>query len=1136
MNRPSLRIAVVFFLLVVFPILVAAQQQTVPSRIVQAVSDAQLISLKGNVHPLARAQFDRGPAPSGLPMQRMLLVLKHSAEQQTALTRLLDAQQDRNSRDFHRWLTPEEFGRSFGPSDDDIKAITGWLQGHGFEIGKVSNGRTIIEFSGTAGQVGEAFHSEIHKYAMNGEEHWANASDLQIPAALAPVVAGVNTLHNFYKKPLHVMADRRVSLPPSLIPEITGADGSHALVPADYAVIYNINPVYAQGIHGEGTTVAVVGRTDFMSQDIFDFRNIFGLPIPSLSIVLNGPSPGITSTDEQAEATLDVSWSGAIAPGAKINFVLSASTNSTDGVDLSELYIVDNNIGDVMTESFGQCEEAFKGTGREVAISQLAEQAAAEGITYVVSTGDTGALGCDNLGESVGGGPVSANMLASTAFNVAVGGTMFNEHGQGSLYWSASNNPADAHSAKSYIPENAWNETCRAGCPEFPPPLAAGGGGASVFFSKPSWQSGVTGIPADGARDQPDVSLTAAGHDAYLLCLLGSCESGEAFLILGTSASAPAFAGMMALVDQKMGGSGPTQRQGQANYVLYRLAAGENLSQCNGSRTTGGPAANCIFNDITSGNIAVPGESGYGFPGAQYQAGTGYDLATGLGSINVSNLVSNWGAATFNSAITSLELAPTSIVHGQSVTVNASVTTGNGDPGPSGDISLMAGSGTLGRHFDTLPLTSSSVLLPTHLLPGGTAYQVFAHYSGDGIYAPSDSAPVSITVGPEASTTTLLIQATDFSGNAVSPGSIPYGFPIIPLATVTGQSGFGVPTGEVILGGEASNQIFFPVYALNNQGITRPTVPLTGITPGNHLLKAEYQADDSFKMSTSASVNFSIVKADTDTTLTLKAPGGFGSRSVITLTATIGTNSAGNAPSGSMEFLSGSTLLGQAGVIPLSGGGFGSPRQFVLAQGEASFSTMLPVGKDSITAHYIGDSNYNASVSTPQSVTVVPDFDISASSSTMTIASPGGSGTLTFTITGDTGYNGTVNFTSGSCVGLPRESKCSFSPTSVTGNGQSTLTISTTAPRIAGVHGAGWWTVTGLTFAGVLLGAVPRRRVLAGLLVVLAMGPVIGCGGGSGSSSGGAGDPGTPAGEFSVTVVAATGTLNHSAGFTLSVQ
>jgi len=230
-------------------------------------------------------------------------------------------------------------------------------------------------------------------------------------------------------------------------------------VPGDYAVIYNINSVYSQGVRGDGVIIAVVARSDIDVGDFFDFRNAFGLSSGDLILTADGPDPGILNVDEQAEATLDVSWSGAIAPNAAVNFVVSASTNTTDGVDLSELYIIDNNAGDVMTESFGACEAAFI-RAQATAISELAEQAAAQGITYMVSSGDTGSAGCDNLGETRATGPISVNMLGSTPFNIAVGGTIFNEHGQDSTYWNSSNSSTDLHSAKSYIPENAWNETC----------------------------------------------------------------------------------------------------------------------------------------------------------------------------------------------------------------------------------------------------------------------------------------------------------------------------------------------------------------------------------------------------------------------------------------------------------------------------------------------------------------------------------------------------------------------------------------------------------------------------------------------------------------------------------------------------
>ncbi len=613
----------------------------VHARITQPINEGQLAKLPGNVHPLARSEFDRGPAPPDLPMQRMLLVLTRSSRQQAALQNLLDQQHDRSSALYHQWLTPQQFGQQFGAAAQDVQTVTAWLQSHGFQIVRVSNGRSIIEFSGAAAQVQEAFHTEIHKYVVNGKTHWANSSDPEIPAALAGVVAGVATLNNFQKKPQLIRSPEVFQRSP----QFTGSDGSHALAPADYAIIYNINPLYNSGIDGAGTVIAVVGRTNINLSDIVSFRTAFGLPANPPQIVLNGPDPGDLGGDEESEAVLDSSWAGAVAPGATVKLVVSKSTNTSDGVDLSEEYIIDNNLGDVMTESFGDCEANYT-AAEGAAISALAQQAAAQGITYMVAAGDSGAEGCDDpSSETTATGPVSVNILASTPYTVAVGGTQFNENGKNAAYWQSANASND-ESAISYIPEDVWNESCTTGhCTTGNSPgLWASGGGASTLFPKPAWQTGVSGIPNDGARDVPDVALSAAGHDAYLLCLDGSCTPNKTGRISfdgysGTSAATPSFAGVMALIVQKTG-----SRQGQANYVLYALAANESLSACNASNAAGLPAGTCIFNDVTAGNDAVPGESGYGTSAAKYQAGIGYDLATGLGSVNVTNLANNWNA------------------------------------------------------------------------------------------------------------------------------------------------------------------------------------------------------------------------------------------------------------------------------------------------------------------------------------------------------------------------------------------------------------------------------------------------------------------------------------------------------------
>ncbi len=615
-----------FRLLILFlaiPILASGQAKYTASRITERVDETKLTLLKGNIHPLARPDFDNGAASPALPMERMLLVLKRSPEQEVALRELLDEQQDQSSPNYHKWLTPEQFGRQFGPSDQDIQTITSWLESHGFRVAQVTKGRTVIEFSGTAAQVQEAFHTAIHKYVVNGEEHWANTNDPEIPTALTPVVLGVATLHDFRKTPSVRVSEKRLAakFTPGPHPQFTFSDGTHALGPADYAVIYNIQPLYNAGINGAGTAIAVVGRSNFSVRDVRDFRNVFGLPPNDPQIIMNGPDPGDLGGVEEVEAVLDASWSGAVAPGATVKFVLSASTDTTDGVDLSVVYIVDNNLANVMTESFGLCE-ALTTAADAANLAAIAGQATAQGITYMASTGDSGAEGCDAASETQATGPVSVSFPASLPYLVAVGGTMFNEHGNDSAFWKSTNSPGTSESVISYIPENVWNESCSvAQCGQHAN-LSAGGGGASgtnakFSFPKPVWQTGLPGIPVDGKRDLPDVSLTAALHDPYLLCLAASCDSAQGSisfsLVGGTSASSPSFAGIMALVNQKIG-----SRQGQAGYVLYRLAAGETLSQCNASSISGLPAGNCIFNDVTVGNNAVPGETGFGTPAAKY--------------------------------------------------------------------------------------------------------------------------------------------------------------------------------------------------------------------------------------------------------------------------------------------------------------------------------------------------------------------------------------------------------------------------------------------------------------------------------------------------------------------------------------
>ena len=1133
-------------LLLLVPGLAAAQGNLARPRVTDRVDDSVLTVLQGHTHPLALARFDQGAAPPNLPMDRMMLVLKRSPDQETALSNLIEQQQDKSSPNYHKWLTPDQFGQQFGPADQDIQAVTSWLTSHGFQSIQVSKGRTVVEFSGTAAQVQSALHTAIHKYVVNAEDHWANVNDPQIPAALGPVVSGIVSLHNFKRKPLSSRSGRTVTatVTPDVRPQVNLSGGGHALAPADFDVIYHVD---STTMTGAGATIAAVARSNINLSDVQQFRSIFGLPANDPQIVVNGPDPGDLGGGEEAEAVLDATWPGAVAPNAAVKLVVSADTNSTQGVDLSEQYIIDNNLADVMTESFSTCEAGFataQGTlnASGMVIDLLAEQAAAQGITYLVASGDEGPDGCDATIPTppTPPTPASVNLLASTPFTVAVGGTQFNDVANPSAYWNATNG-TNSVSAKSYIPEIVWNETS--------PTVAASGGGQSVFFTKPPWQSGVAGISTTtNARFVPDVSLTAADHDGYLLCITtptGSCQgSNPTFQILsGTSASTQAFGGIMALVVQKTG-----VRQGQANYVFYKLAASEAptlpaTAACDGSNASTAPASTCIFYDTTAGNSNIPGETG--FP-----ATTGYDQATGLGSVNVSNLLAKWNTAIVNGSTTTLTLAtnpvtnPITLTHGQPVTVGINVAALTGTVTPTGDVSLIANSST-GKGVDFFTLTNGSVNATTTLLPGGT-YTVTAHYAGDGTFTGSDSTPpISVTVSPEGSKTIANIVLVP-SGAPTT--SVPYGSSYVLAVNVMNSAsavcnpnvagGPTCPTGTVTLT-DTFNGVSSPLdggtFSLNSLGFFEDKV--IQLPVGAHSIVAVYGGDNSYSGSdnTATPDAVTVTQATTSTTV-VPSPASVPTGGNVTLTATVATtsNATANAqqePTGTVQFLVGGVNLGSPVAVT---GGVNATTKF--AQATASLSTTtLAMGQDLITAKYSGDNSYAPSLSTAVTVSVGAGISLSPASNTATInITPAGqSGTQTITATATNGFTGTVALT---CAVTPTNLSdpptCSFTPsatitlTTTTTSGQSTLTVKTTAKSslfkpMSRPAGPNWFLMSEMgAFIACffLLGiSAQKRRGLVFLAMLLFAVTAVGTGCGSNSSSS---NPGTSTGAYTVTVTA----------------
>ncbi|MGA9884387.1 MAG: S53 family peptidase [Candidatus Acidiferrales bacterium] len=724
----------------------ARAQVTAAPRITQAITDSNLVTLRGNVYPLARPEYDRGLAPASLAMDRMMLVLKRSPQQVATLDALLAQQQDRNSPNYHKWLTPTQFGAEFGPSDQNIETIEAWLESQGFGIDSVSKGRTVIEFSGSAGEVQSAFHTAIHRYVLpSGAQHWANSTDPEIPAALAPVIAGIRSLNDFYPQPqIRVRASKPsprplFSFPSGCSTSATSTDECYfGLGPADFDKIYNV----PSSLTGAGETIAIVSDSDIQPTDIDQFRAAFGLPAKNFTQIETdtapGGDPGIGGPNsDEVEAILDAEWAGAVAPAAQIDLVVSPSTDTTFGGDTSALYIINDMTPTppILSYSYGECELGLGTTANQFYLTNW-QQAQAEGITVLVSSGDNGSAGCDTYEAN---GPPSqpaqygleVNGVASTPYNVAVGGTDFNDINNPGTYWSAANNANTQLSALGYIPETTWNDTCTnsffystvfgdstalAGCNDLANqtnlyddydivvtnPVGGSGGvsncttsngstpsSCSGGYAKPTWQTG-PGVPNDGKRDLPDLSLFGSdgliSGSFYIDCEEDATDapcnlaSGDFQGIGGTSVSTQVMAGIVALIDQKTGSS-----QGNINPTLYSLAAQQSAASCN----TSSPASSCVFHDVTSGTIEMPCEAGSiascSGTGAEdigvtsgYNAGTGYDLATGLGSLNVANLANLWGPAFY---ISSTSPATSVSSPGQSNTLDITVYAVNGFTG-----------------------------------------------------------------------------------------------------------------------------------------------------------------------------------------------------------------------------------------------------------------------------------------------------------------------------------------------------------------------------------------------------------------------------------------------------------------------
>ena len=1065
--------------------------------ITASIDDSQRTTLAGNVHPAATEANDRGAVDPSLPMTDLILVLRRSPQQQAAFDAFVASQYDPTSPQFHQWLAPAQVGQRFGPAQADIATISGWLSSHGLRVESISKDQMTIRFGGTAAQVNAAFHTSIHRLAVNGVPHIANMTNPSIPVALAPAVVGVKSLHDFFARPAHHLGSKAVFNPhtghwmhqdatlvsaaqPAVQPApqfgITVGSGTSSyqiedVAPDDFATIYNLLPLWNNHIDGTGQTIAIAGTSDINPADVASFRSVFGLPAgtPPKTIVANGVDPGAcTGTsgnctiDDQVENSLDVEWSGAIAKGANIVLVVAGQqSQTTDTLFTSIQYIVDNLTAPVMNVSYGACEFEL-GTSGNAALNSEWETAATEGISVFVAAGDSGSASCDQgLATTLPYGALfgtTVSGFASTPYNTAVGGTDLNWGTTASPYWSTSNNSTTGASALNYMPEVPWNDTCtnpvilsdlqsyatqlqKAGNTVTSPTDAesacnfvnqwyktiqnltnqqvnlsflvdtvGGSGGASGCttsngqstttcaggYAKPAWQAGVTGIPSDGKRDLPDVSFFASNGflgSAYLICVSanGTCVSstsqstepvGEE--VGGTSVASPAMAGVMALINQKAGAP-----QGLANAELYRLGAKQTYSACRTEGLT--TSTSCYFNDIDTGTNAMPCDAGsqdctvstsgdtYGVLSG-YSATTGFDNATGLGSLNIANVVNAW-TSPLGAGTATLTLTPsaTSIQLGQALTLQVAVTaTGTA---PTGTVSLTGP----GMTAQAEPLASGgySFSIAAGTLPAG-ANTLTVSYSGDSNYALATQT-VSINVTKITPTLTLAPSSTTITGNQQ--------FTITGSVSSATSGSIPAPTGTITFSGGG---LAFQLCSLAS-GSCMPTYTGT-LTNGTDTITASYSGDS----------NYNAATASVQITATVLTP----AVAVKVLTSALTTTTAaqvqttvtgsGATPTGTVTLSNGSVAYAQKLTGTLASGSytFNAPAGFLVG-GASTLS--VAYGGDATYGAASGTASAQASFTTPN-VTLAPaQSSIAANASlaiNVAVVSVGGvmpTGTVTLT-------------------------------------------------------------------------------------------------------------------------------------------
>ena len=603
-------------------------------------------------------------------------------------------------------------------------------------------------FNGTAGQVENALHTRIHRYQVNGESHFANATPVSVPEALAAVIGGFTGLHDFHPKPTIVTRK----------PDFTNGT-THALAPEDFSTIYDVKPIAAAGIDGTGVNIGIIGTSQIQTSDMDTFRAKYNLPPNDPKTVVFGTNPG-SNAGAAEEADLDLEWANAIAPGAAMYFYISTSlTTAISGA-------INANVVHILSISFGGSEI----DDSPLSFQPIFQQGNAQGITIFASTGDSGAAGAPpDTGLFYRFGPI-VSWPASYPEITAVGGTQFNDT---TGTWWAATNDSNLGSALSYIPEIAWS---------------GGGGGVSGVFPKPVWQVG-SGVPQDGARDIPDVSLSASTHDAYEIV-----TNGNTTAVGGTSCSSPSMAGIVALLNHYLVANGQISQPGLGNInpQLYRMAQ----------------AVPGAFHDITSGgntDFCRQGSPGCATGSFGYPAGPGYDLATGIGTLDVNNFITQWNSTT-NAVNVTFTATPASGTFNDQITLAATVLPASGTGTPTGTVDFSA-NGTVALGSALVGEGGIATLnVPGYRFGSVAMFTVTARYSGDTAFS-SGGAITKVQIATPTGVSSIVPAAPIAVTASIDPSGLFWEFTM----TLTDRGGVpSILTGVNLDGQDQPVSQFFP--------------------------------------------------------------------------------------------------------------------------------------------------------------------------------------------------------------------------------------------------------------------------------------------------------------------------------------